>query len=218
MPVQPGGALVISQILLWGAIPILGALVFVLVRQVGLLHERVGPVGALGIARAAAAGTPVPDLRITALDGTIVEPGAPRTDGRSRLFLFVSPSCPVCHVLLAVVRSIERDEADWLDVFYVSDGPDDAHAQFAARHRLSPARYLLSEALGRALGISRLPHAVLVAPDGTISAMGLVNNREHVESLFEAQARGVASLQEYLERASASVSPQDDRRTADVPT
>ena len=33
---------------------------------------------------------------------------------------------------------------------------------------------------------------------GTIRAKGLVNTREHVERLFEAERMGVASLQQYL--------------------
>jgi hypothetical protein len=45
---------------------------------------------------------------------------------------------------------------------------------------------------------------VLIDESGTIRAKGLVNTREHVESLFEAERLGVASLQEYLEGQSES--------------
>ena len=34
--------------------------------------------------------------------------------------------------------------------------------------------------------------------DKIIPATGLVNSREHLESLFEANERGVATLQEYM--------------------
>jgi methylamine dehydrogenase accessory protein MauD len=47
--------------------------------------------------------------------------------------------------------------------------------------------------------VSRLPYAVLIDGDGTLRARGLINSREHLESLFEAKRLGVASLQEYLE-------------------
>jgi len=45
---------------------------------------------------------------------------------------------------------------------------------------------------------SVLTFAVLIDQQGNIASMGLVNSREHLESLFEAKERGVASLQDYL--------------------
>jgi methylamine dehydrogenase accessory protein MauD len=49
-------------------------------------------------------------------------------------------------------------------------------------------------------GVAKLPYAVLLNGEGVVAAKGLVNNREHLESLFEAQARGVATLQNFLQR------------------
>jgi methylamine dehydrogenase accessory protein MauD len=46
--------------------------------------------------------------------------------------------------------------------------------------------------------VSRLPFAALLDPAGKLRARGLVNSREHLESLFEAHRLGVASLQEYF--------------------
>jgi hypothetical protein len=39
---------------------------------------------------------------------------------------------------------------------------------------------------------------------GILRARGLVNSREHLESLFEAKRRGVGSLQEFFEHAHKS--------------
>jgi len=49
-----------------------------------------------------------------------------------------------------------------------------------------------------------------------IRAKGLVNTREHLESLFEAQERGVASLQQYVGRAAGhdSTSSEPERWSA----
>jgi methylamine dehydrogenase accessory protein MauD len=58
---------------------------------------------------------------------------------------------------------------------------------------------VLSEALGIAYGAGRLPHAVLIDGAGIVRASGLVNSREHLDSLFEARERGVASLQEWMQ-------------------
>jgi hypothetical protein len=43
-----------------------------------------------------------------------------------------------------------------------------------------------------------LPFAALLDALGRLRARGVVNSREHLESLFEAQRLGVASLQEYF--------------------
>ena len=47
-------------------------------------------------------------------------------------------------------------------------------------------------------GVGKLPYAALVDENGRIVAFGLVNSREHIESLFEAKERGLASIQAYL--------------------
>jgi methylamine dehydrogenase accessory protein MauD len=58
--------------------------------------------------------------------------------------------------------------------------------------------YVLSRELGLAYQVDKLPHGVLIDADGVLRAKGLVNTREHVDSLFEAMERGVGSVQEYL--------------------
>ena len=69
----------------------------------------------------------------------------------------------------------------------------------AARPRNSRLRCVLSPALGLAYQASRLPYAVLIDQRGIVLARGLINSREHLESLFEAKRLGVASVQDYLE-------------------
>jgi hypothetical protein len=46
--------------------------------------------------------------------------------------------------------------------------------------------------------VAKLPCAALIDEKGILCARGLVNSRERIESLFEARAQGVASIQEYL--------------------
>jgi methylamine dehydrogenase accessory protein MauD len=53
--------------------------------------------------------------------------------------------------------------------------------------------------------VNRLPYAVLLDGAGVLRAKGLVNSREHLESLFEAHERGVASLQDWLHREGESM-------------
>ncbi|MGH9884757.1 MAG: methylamine dehydrogenase, partial [bacterium] len=45
---------------------------------------------------------------------------------------------------------------------------------------------------------------VLIDASGVVRAKGLVNSREHLESLFEAMDHGVASIQEFVARSGGS--------------
>ena len=84
------------------------------------------------------------------------------------------------------------------DVILASDGVKKEHETFVEEYHLEAFPYLLSAELGIGYRVGRLPHAVLIDGDGVIRSTGLLNSREHLESLFEASERGVASLQEYM--------------------
>jgi methylamine dehydrogenase accessory protein MauD len=64
---------------------------------------------------------------------------------------------------------------------------------------------VLSPTLGMTWQVGKLPYAVLVDETGVLRARGLVNTREHLESLFEAKERGVASIQDWAERERTEV-------------
>ena len=63
--------------------------------------------------------------------------------------------------------------------------------------------YVVSELLVKSYGVSKLPYAVLIDEQGKIASMGIVNSREHLESLFEAKEHKVASIQEYMKKKTA---------------
>jgi methylamine dehydrogenase accessory protein MauD len=191
-------ALAISNVVLWVLVVALAAVVLALTRQLGVLHERIAPAGALMLNRGLTVGEPAPLLEVADLEGRAVKIGAPRSDGRSTLLLFVSPTCPVCKTLLPAVLSSRKDERGWLDVILASDGELAEQREFVRRQRLEVVPYVVSAALGLAYQVGRLPFAALLDEQGIVRARGLVNSREHLESLFEAQRLGVASLQEYF--------------------
>jgi methylamine dehydrogenase accessory protein MauD len=58
---------------------------------------------------------------------------------------------------------------------------------------------VLSAELGLTYRVGKLPYAVLIDEAGVIRAKGLINTREHLESLLEAKELGVASIQDYLQ-------------------
>ncbi len=189
--------LAISNIALWLLMLGLGLLVFALSRQLGVLYDRVAPAGALMVNQLIAVGDPAPVITASTLSGATVTVGGER--GRSHLLFFLAPDCPICKSLVPVLRSIGKAEP-WLDISLASDGGTlQEHERFVSAERLTDFEYLISEDLGRSYGISKLPYAVLIDEIGMIAAMGLVNSREHLESLFEAKERNVGSIQEYLQ-------------------
>lgn len=188
-----------SQILLWIAVIVLATVVAALARQVGILHERIAPAGALTLHQKVNVGDLAPPMTLTTLDGQSLAVGGKRK-ARSQLLFFVAPDCPVCKSLLPVAKSAARAESDWLDVVLASDGNEPAQRRMIMDQGLAGIPFVLSEALGRAFGVAKLPYAVLIDESGKVASLGLVNSREHLESLFEAKERGVASIQEFLAR------------------
>lgn len=193
-------ALVISNLLLWIVVVVLAIVVVALARQIGVLYERVAPAGALTLQQGVKVGETAPRFELTDLDERRVLIGDVHAEGRSTLLFFLSPSCPVCKTLLPALRSVHTSERRWLDVVLASDGDPVRQHAFVRHYGLEEFPYVLSTELGLAYRVGRLPHAVLIDEAGIIRAQGLVNSREHLESLFAAKEAGVASLQDYLGR------------------
>lgn len=195
-------ALVVSQILLWLAVAGLVVVVVALARQVGVLFERVAPAGALALNSRIKVGDAAPPISAPTLDGGMVNLAAKQS--HSRLVFFLAPDCPICKTLLPSLKSAKASEAGWLDIILASDGDPAQHRAFVEREGLKSFPYVVSEPLGRAFGVSKLPYGVLIDEAGRIASFGIVNSREHLESLFEAKERGIGSIQDYLNnRASA---------------
>jgi len=193
-------ALVVSNILLWIAVVVLAGVVLALMRQIGVLHERVAPAGALMSTSGPRVGEAAPVIEAEDWNGEGLLVGGANAEGTSTLLLFVSPTCPVCKTMLGIAESAVRRDRGRLRLLLASDGPRAEHEAFVREHRLDERRYVLSTELGLAYQVSKLPHAVLIDAAGVIRGKGLVNTREHLESLFEARERGVASLQDYVKR------------------
>ena len=186
-----------SQVALWFAVLALGVICLALARQVGVLHQRIAPAGALSLPQPVKLGEATPEMSLGALDGSTVKIGGAR-GGRSQLVLFISPDCTVCEALLPAVRSAQAAERGWLDIVLASDGEPAQHREFVREKALGRFPYVMSEQLGRSFGVAKLPYAVLIDEAGKLAASGLVNTREHLESLFVAKEKGIGTLQQFL--------------------
>ena len=175
-------------------------MVFALARQIGILFERISPVGAMINDSGPKLGEVSPAFNLPSLTGGLVQIGA--ASSRYTLIFFLSPTCPVCKKLLPILKSVATSEKSWLDVALASDGEEAAHRAFVRDRKLEQFPYLLSRDLGVAYRVSRLPYGVLIDNEGVVRAKGLVNNREQLESLFNARELGHDSVQAYIDAVS----------------
>jgi methylamine dehydrogenase accessory protein MauD len=193
--------LVFAVVVLYLALIVLSVAFFALARQVGVLFERISPMGALVTEAGPRIGDRSMQYPLTSLTGGEVAVGSPST--RSTLIFFLSPTCPVCKKLLPALRSVRTNESAWLDVVLASDGEAPKHSRFIERERLQSFPYVLSAELGMTYRVARLPFAVLLDSGGIIRSKGLINNREQLESLFNAHELNVASIQSFLQEPDA---------------
>ncbi len=195
------GTMLISYLILWALVVFLSLLVFALARQVGVLHERVAPAGALMPTNGPKVGEMTDVMSVSDLQGDAVAIGGADSAGLATLILFISPTCPVCKSLVPVARSLASYEGRRMRLVFASDGDKiEQHVAYVSDLDIKDYPYLVSQALGLAYAVSKLPFAVLIGSDGTLQSKGLVNSREHLESLVESMDSGVASLQDYVEK------------------
>ncbi|PTD17337.1 methylamine dehydrogenase accessory protein MauD [Sphingomonas fennica] len=194
--------LIASTFLLWIVVALLVVAVVALARQIGVLHERIAPMGALVTDGGPKAGDLAPMIAAPGLAGGIVNVGGPDASGQASLLLFVAPDCPICKKIIPIAMVLAR--AEKLRLVFVGDGNAEDYAAMARRHRMEGFDFALSPQIGLAYQVGKLPTAALVSAAGSIVAKGLVNSREHLESLIVAGETGFASAQDYLRERGAA--------------
>ena len=187
--------LIASNILLWIAFLGVTVVLLGLMRQVGLLHERSSPMGAMITDHGPDIGDAAPEFELPDYFGQSVHIGG-ASEGRPTLLMFTAPTCPVCDKLFPIIKSIAR--AEKIGVVMISDGAPEEHARFLESHELGQIRYVVSAEIGMAFQVGKIPYGVLLDAEGVIKAKGLTNTREHLESLLEADKTGFASLQQFI--------------------
>jgi methylamine dehydrogenase accessory protein MauD len=192
----------VAVVLLSAVVIALLLVVLALARQVGILFERVAPMGALMTDAGPKIGENSPRFDLMTLDGKPLSVGAPHP--RSTLVFFMSTTCPVCKKLIPVLRSLRQAEGSNLDIILASDGETEVHQAFRRASSLTDFPYVLSSDLGMTYRINRLPFAVVLDQDGVVRGKGLVNSREQLESLLNARDMGQASIQDWFQAQTGS--------------
>lgn len=188
--------LIASSVLQWVALCAGGLVLLGIARQVGLLHERSAPLGAMITDHGPGIGDKAPTFSIIDVKGQRRQIGGVDPAGHETMLLFTSPTCPACEKLLPIVKSVAR--AEGINVMLVSDGAEEEHKAFLAKHKLDNLSYVISAEIGMRFQVGKVPYGVLIDEAGVIKAKGLCNTREHLESLLEASRTGHASLQDYM--------------------
>lgn len=154
----------LAFVVLWLLVVVLCIVVIALARQVGTLHLRLGPRGALEIDdEGPPLRDPLPTLAAVAADGARVTIGGP---GRPRLVLFASQTCAVCREVSPGLPAAAA--AGRLEAIVVHD--PDAESAF---------------------GVPGTPFVLVLDEQGIVRAKGTVNNLEQVEGLVDTANRRI---------------------------
>jgi methylamine dehydrogenase accessory protein MauD len=197
------GFWLVSHIALWIVVLIQGIVLIALLRQIGLLHLRLQPIGARTTNVGPEIGETLPRTQVEDFFGRAIEIAEP---GRPQLLLFIAPDCDVCGDLMLAMKAIARQEANRLGFVVLTSSEDkDLNTSYVNRHGLHNIPFVASSAVGGRFGVLGFPYAVLADERGIVRSKGIVNHIEHVESLIESLAAGHATEGRTLLWASAAL-------------
>jgi methylamine dehydrogenase accessory protein MauD len=183
--------LLLSDVALLVVVGGLAVVVLVLARQIGVLHERTAPAGALmqkagEVERLDLAGLQVENLAGEALDLQHV------SEGRGLSLLFVGPDCPVCGSLLPGYESMLAD-LSFVCCWVGNAQPMSEQMAYADRHGLDKTRYLVTPQLGINLQVMQTPTLVIVDAGGNVVVREKLRGPKQLAALA-ARLQGSAHL------------------------
>lgn len=191
-------ALVVSQVILWIVVVALALVCMALLRQVGVLHERMLPFGAMMSDRGPDVGDAAPEMQVRDTHGNAMQLGGPSPEGKVTLLLFVAATCPICKKLLPLAKRFAHEER--ISLVLVGDGEADLYQNMVENLALQEFPLINSPGVGMRYHVGKIPYAVLIDKDGVIRSKGLVNSREHLESLIVAKEMGFGSINAFLQK------------------
>lgn len=174
----------VSYFALWLVVLGLCVVVVALARQIGTLHLRLGPRGALEMDDE---GPPLGEgrapIEATDLDGRRIAVGGL---GAAQLLLFVSPGCGVCEQVLPSIGAVAQNAG--MTPYIVTD-LDSTETALSFGHRRLNAPIVPSVEVARAYSIPGTPYVVALDELGVVRAKGTVNNLEQMEGLVDTARR-----------------------------
>ncbi|MBZ5725472.1 MAG: methylamine dehydrogenase accessory protein MauD [Acidobacteriia bacterium] len=180
---------------MWILVVLLAAGFVALARQIGLLYRRLGQSGARIENTGLDLGQIVEPFVATDLFGNRVR--VPWLGPQHTLLMFVAPFCSVCDQVAPAVKSISETEKGVVVVLVSFNGDADSNRAYAAKHAMSRVPYVLSPDLALRLHVLATPYAIVLDSTGVVRAKGLINSREHLDSLLNAIELNYDSVQTY---------------------
>lgn len=181
----------VSYVVLWLVVIALCIVVVALARQIGTLHLRLGPRGALELDEEGPPVGEAPPVVITmAPDGNEVEVGGP---GPARLLLFASPGCLVCDRVLPSLDVVAT--AGGMEPLVITD-VDPVETKLAYPSSRTTVRVVSGiDAISR-YEVPGTPFVVIMDDKGVVRAKGTVNNLEQLEGLVDTAMRRTQASRE----------------------
>jgi methylamine dehydrogenase accessory protein MauD len=177
------GIWMISHFSLWLIVILLFLAVCVLVRQIGLIHRRLGPAQARVENAGLQIGELAPELEAISWDGKEVSLGSKRR--KPSLIVFITPTCTSCNELAPAIRSVWKSERKTLEVIIVSvGGSESASRDYIKRHKLHDIPFIISDDVSKKYNVTSPPYALLIDERSFVLTKGVINHLEHLESLL----------------------------------
>lgn len=188
-----------SYIALWGVVVLLGLAILVMTRQIALLHSRILPAGA----KAGKAGPKVGE-KIEPFHGEDIYSNSVSVPAQEKatLLLFISDGCSVCEQIAPALNALARQEKDWVEVVLASfNGDAPGNRAYAQKIGVAHFPFFVSRDFAYNNAVFTAPYALMIDREGTLRSKGVVNNREHLDSLLNVLDLGVANREEFFRRS-----------------
>ncbi|MDQ4095524.1 MAG: methylamine dehydrogenase accessory protein MauD [Actinomycetota bacterium] len=176
-----------SYIVLWLLVVVLCFVVVALARQIGTLHLRMGPRGALEMDDE---GPPLheapPAVDALSLNDQPVSIGGP---GHAQLLLFISPGCHLCEAVLPSLRAVS-EMGDMMPLVITDADVHETRTSYGDRRLGAPV--VPSQKVAQEYRVPGTPYVVILDDMGVVRAKGSVNNLEQMEGLVDTARRRIA--------------------------
>lgn len=173
-----------SYAILWLLVVMLAMVVAALARQIGTLHLRLGPRGALELdGEGPPLGEMLPPADTKDMEGRALTLGGP---GEAQLLLFVTPGCGVCEQVLPSIKAVASIGAQ---APYVITDVDEEETRIVYGGKRIDAPLIPDRDVAASYGVPGTPYVIITGSDGLVRAKGTVNNLEQMEGLVDSARR-----------------------------